>query len=541
MIWAFPSAHVSNQPCGVYLIEELPAISLYTSTVRSFWSALLYILSGGRVYLSEDPSSPTVQRVYRGVAQSCVTPKWENRWSRAPLWIPNWSIGRWQAQAEQHSRAMSGQAGAGAGMRGRRGGRERDREPPLSSVYQHQYPHLQQQGMDASCWLAPSALRRLVELPSPPLSRHQLKRLEEHRYSSSGRSLLEPIMQRYWEWLVCCMPAWIAPNLITIVGLATNVFTTLVLVYYCPTATEQAPLWAYLLCAVGLFIYQSLDAIDGKQARRTNSSSPLGELFDHGCDSLSTVFVVLGTSIAVQLGTNPDWMFFCCFAGMFMFYCAHWQTYVSGTLRFGIFDVTEAQICLALLQMFTAIVGPRFWNITIPIINIQMKIVPAICTFIGVIFSCTNYFRVIFTGGVGKNGSTIAGTSVLSPVLHIGSVIILAMMIYKKSAIQLFEKHPCLYILAFGFVSAKITNKLVVAHMTKSEMHLHDVAFLGPGLLFLDQYFNSFIDEYLVLWIALILSFFDLVRYCVSVCNQIASHLHIFVFKIKPLTMAPIQ
>lgn len=129
----------------------------------------------------------------------------------------------------------------------------------------------------------------------------------------------------------------------------------------------QAPLWAYLLCAVGLFVYQSLDAIDGKQARRTNSSSPLGELFDHGCDSLSTgqfffffpclasfrcvpvnlklltcvlvfvsaVFVVLGTSIAVQMGTNPDWMFFCCFAGMFMFYCAHWQTYVSGTLRFG--------------------------------------------------------------------------------------------------------------------------------------------------------------------------------------------------------------
>lgn len=46
-------------------------------------------------------------------------------------------------------------------------------------------------------------------------------------------------MQRYWEWLVGRVPTWIAPNLITIVGLATNVFTTLVLVYYCPTATEQ--------------------------------------------------------------------------------------------------------------------------------------------------------------------------------------------------------------------------------------------------------------------------------------------------------------
>ncbi|XP_060766164.1 choline/ethanolaminephosphotransferase 1b isoform X5 [Neoarius graeffei] len=383
----------------------------------------------------------------------------------------------------------------------------------------------------------PPMLRRLIELPAPVLTRHQLKRLEEHRYSSAGKSLLEPIMQCYWEWLVGCMPPWIAPNLITIIGLATNAFTTLVLVYYCPTATEQAPLWAYLLCAVGLFVYQSLDAIDGKQARRTNSSSPLGELFDHGCDSLSTVFVVLGTSIAVQLGTNPDWMFFCCFAGMFMFYCAHWQTYVSGTLRFGIFDSTELQLSLALLHIFTAIVGPKFWNITIPVLNIQMKIIPALCTFIGAMICCTNYFRVIFTGGVGKNGSTIAGTSVLSPVLHIGSVILLAMMIYKKSAIQLFENHPCLYILAFGFVSAKITNKLVVAHMTKSEMHLHDVAFLGPGLLFLNQYFNSFIDEYVVLWIALVLSLFDLVRYCVSVCNQIASHLHIFIFKIKPVAV----
>lgn len=33
--------------------------------------------------------------------------------------------------------------------------------------------------------------------------------------------------------------------------------------------------------ALGLFLYTSFDAVDGKQARRTGSSSPLGELFDH--------------------------------------------------------------------------------------------------------------------------------------------------------------------------------------------------------------------------------------------------------------------
>ncbi|OCT91767.1 hypothetical protein XELAEV_180148286mg, partial [Xenopus laevis] len=44
----------------------------------------------------------------------------------------------------------------------------------------------------------------------------------------------------------------------------------------------------------------------------------------------------------------------------------------------------------------------------IPVLNVPMKLFPALCTVAGTVFSCTNYFRVIFTGGVGKNGSTIA-------------------------------------------------------------------------------------------------------------------------------------
>lgn len=32
--------------------------------------------------------------------------------------------------------------------------------------------------------------------------------------------------------------------------------------------------------AAGLFFYSTMDSIDGKQARRTDTASPLGELFD---------------------------------------------------------------------------------------------------------------------------------------------------------------------------------------------------------------------------------------------------------------------
>uniref|UniRef100_A0A8B9I0H0 Cholinephosphotransferase 1 n=3 Tax=Astyanax mexicanus TaxID=7994 RepID=A0A8B9I0H0_ASTMX len=377
---------------------------------------------------------------------------------------------------------------------------------------------------------APGAMPRW---PWPePLSAAQLRRLEEHKYSAAGRSLFEPPCQIYWNWLVQQVPLWVAPNTLTITGLVINIITTVILVYYCPTGTEEAPAWAFILSALGLFIYQSLDAIDGKQARRTNSSSALGELFDHGCDAVSTVFVAVGTCICAGIGEHPNWMFFCGFVGMFMFFCAHWQTYVSGTLRFGIVDVTEVQIAIIIMYVMTAFGGVSLWQTTLPVLGIKMQTLPILGIIGGFLLSTFNYFSVILSGGVGKNGSTVAGTSVLSPGLHIGLILTLAFMIFKKSSSQLFEHHPCLYILTFGIVIAKISNKLVVAHMTRSELQLHDTAFIGPGLLFLNQYCNSFINEHVVLWIALVLSLLDLTRYCTGVCLQIASHLRIRVFSI---------
>jgi len=58
--------------------------------------------------------------------------------------------------------------------------------------------------------------------------------------------------------------------------------------YYTPELKGVCPWYIYVIHAVCLFCYQTLDALDGKHARRTNNSSALGELFDHGCDAIST-------------------------------------------------------------------------------------------------------------------------------------------------------------------------------------------------------------------------------------------------------------
>ncbi|XP_032675435.1 cholinephosphotransferase 1 isoform X2 [Odontomachus brunneus] len=366
------------------------------------------------------------------------------------------------------------------------------------------------------------------------LSPGQLKRLSEHKYSCTTNSLLDGLLQPWWDWLVSKVPLWLAPNLITVLGLIVNIVTTLILVYYSPDARTEAPRWACFLCALGLFIYQSLDAIDGKQARRTGTSTPLGELFDHGCDSISTVFVALSACIAVQLGYYPMWMFFQCFCAMTLFYCAHWQTYVSGSLRFGKVDVTEAQFTIILIHLISAIFGPEIWMMEIPYLDgFLVKYLLGVLTVVCAVANLCPIFSVIFTGGVGKNGSTVAGTSVLSPIIPFSFVVVPAFIIYRKSAQHVYENHPALYILSFGMVAAKVTNRLVVAHMTKNEMQYLDSSLIGPAMLFLNQYFNFFINEHYVLWLCFIWVTLDLFRYSAQVCLEICDHMKIKLFRIS--------
>jgi len=368
------------------------------------------------------------------------------------------------------------------------------------------------------------------------LSDKELKRLKDHKYSSSCVSLLDPMMQKYWNWFVTLVPLWVAPNLITMAGLTVNIVTSLVLVTYCPTATEVAPWWTTASCALGLFIYQTLDAIDGKQARRTKTSSPLGELFDHGCDSLSTVFVSIASSCAVRLGLYPGWMLFQCLCASTLFYCAHWQTYVSGTLTFGTIDVTEGQIVVMAVMMLSSF--ESFFNLDIWSSSLYFFSLNQLTTIFGGICGLYSMFKTdgtidkIFTGGAGKNGATVAGTSVLSPASPLFLLVIPAWVIAYKSDQNIYHDHPILYVLLFGLVGAKITNRLVVAHMCKGEITHRDACMLAPLLLILNQYFNTLIPEIILLYVSLIWVLVDLIFYCSKVCLEICSYLEVNLFTI---------
>lgn len=96
----------------------------------------------------------------------------------------------------------------------------------------------------------------------------RLPGLRQYKYSSVDHSLTSKYILKpfYTHVVIKCFPTWMAPNLITLTGFGFVVANFLTLLWYNPTLDQDCPLWVYYSWAVGLFLYQTFDAVDGTQA-----------------------------------------------------------------------------------------------------------------------------------------------------------------------------------------------------------------------------------------------------------------------------------
>jgi ethanolaminephosphotransferase len=182
--------------------------------------------------------------------------------------------------------------------------------------------------------------------------------------ASGSYTFIDNQLNHFWNAAVFWLPEWMAPNLVTMVGTCVMVASTLIQVFYSPHLTEAAPRWVYLQAALGLFFYQTMDALDGKQARRTGSSSPLGQLFDHGCDALCSLFNVLGAAVSCRIGAT--WPAYVALTSVSIsFYMAQWDEYHTGVMSCGngYYGVTEGQLTLVGVHLITFVLGPEFWGL----------------------------------------------------------------------------------------------------------------------------------------------------------------------------------
>ena len=179
----------------------------------------------------------------------------------------------------------------------------------------------------------------------PYLSQQALSGLESYRYSCQDTNpLTKYIFHPFWNKVVLICPSWIAPNMLTFIG-----FMCCFLHYVVPSvfdynftastlgSSNQIPSLVWFMVGTLLFLSHTLDGIDGKQARRTGTSSPVGEIFDHGCDSWamilsgSTLYSIFARNIdGYSLSPIRVYMIICC--SFITFHISHWEKYNTGIL-----------------------------------------------------------------------------------------------------------------------------------------------------------------------------------------------------------------
>lgn len=242
---------------------------------------------------------------------------------------------------------------------------------------------------------------------------------------------------------------------------------------------EQGPTWLYFSFAFGLFMYQTMDNVDGKQARRTGTSSGLGELFDHGIDSLNCTLASLLETAAMGFGTTPVGIFTALCPCLPMFFST-WETYHTHTLYLGVFNgPTEGLLIAASLMVASGIWGPHIF--VLPLADAFSDSLPGLAAMLGDLT-----FRDIWVGLIA--GSLIVGhipfciynvaqarwarglplaplflewTPMVVYTLSIGA------WVFSPHSTLMEQNHLVLFCLTLSLVFGRMTTKMILAHLTR--------------------------------------------------------------------------
>lgn len=146
----------------------------------------------------------------------------------------------------------------------------------------------------------------LFSTESVKLEESNKKALHNYQYKGGDNG----ITYKYFhsplaEFCVKFVPDWVAPNVITLAGALCLVIPHVLSMVYFGTGFEgPTSQWAGMTVAIMHMIYITLDNMDGKHARNTKNSSPLGQMFDHGCDAITFSLAVFTLARYRQIGSG---------------------------------------------------------------------------------------------------------------------------------------------------------------------------------------------------------------------------------------------
>jgi phosphatidylglycerophosphate synthase len=370
--------------------------------------------------------------------------------------------------------------------------------------------------------------------PIKVLTSAGVENIANHKYVPGKYTPLDNILNPWWLWLVECLPLWLAPNLVTLLGFIPLVFVYVAYWYVDPTGSEPLPSWLLFVGSFALFGYQTFDAMDGKQARRTKSSTPLGQLMDHGCDCLATISHHSQAVAALCTGVT-SFTVMGLLAPFTAFFLAQWEEFHTGVLQTaaGPVGVTETQYGLivslaacalagqekhgAFVKASIAHIGGTSWQVNEMVMSVW-------CLFVAILIVLC--FRRVIKACKEKGTIGLAFQQLL-PIIAL-NVLALAF----QPAIR--SKYCRWVLLVVGLHFFYLTAQVIVFSMAHQPFPLLQKTTLPLlGLVAASYYVPDFFMPLAVVYTAGFGSFVALWVY--SAGDQIATKLQIKVFKLKPI------
>jgi len=304
------------------------------------------------------------------------------------------------------------------------------------------------------------------------ISDHGRKMLPKYRYKGTDRSLFYKHLSSPACDVICRqIPEWVAPNLITFIGLIVMAMGHIVVVHHAPNLHGDIPPWVCVLQAVVGLTYQTLDNLDGKQARRTGTSSPLGLLFDHGIDALVVTIGALSLSAIFQLGqtwrTLMFWM-----AGAGGFYMASWEEYYTNEFDLPpINGPSEGILIFTALELLTAWKGAGIWTADTFVKGVPNNSIFVVLLLLGSLVTILGNVGSVYRSPFRKAHMKVPFAKALSKILPFLALNLLAFLWLGLSKKNIMVLHPRLVIWTLGLCFAKLVMLLIVAHMCDEEYH----------------------------------------------------------------------
>ncbi|VIO92775.1 CDP-alcohol phosphatidyltransferase family protein [Brugia malayi] len=293
-----------------------------------------------------------------------------------------------------------------------------------------------------------------------------------------------------------------------------------------------------MICAICSFWSHTYDGIDGIQARRTSSVSPVGEFFDHALDACK-VFPFIITLFAPFNESNSRISSLCSLALLIEMLTAHtfafWEQYITKIMClrwcFEGFYVSNLLHILAYFDGDNLVTACLFNNWKVCDL---IMLIFNVCCISNILFSLYHIYQFYDSQPVSEKQSMICWIQPIIPALELN---VAAFLWALFSPGKVLAQDLPIFLFTIAIVNANINSRLIVSHMSDSCAQMCNTAVMlyCSAALFSMTNILSAAGELLLLRSLAVFLFVAHVHYFFSIVREMCRKLQIEAFSLHYL------